>query len=455
MKIYSILVLSLVLSACGGGAGNSANSDSEAQDSVLTAQELVTAKHAQLNIGFTLGSSATAVYTALDLPTDLGDGVVSVWSSDNTSVINDSGVVARPDWGQADEVVNLEAVVSLAGEFLTKQFRVIVKAKNSVHQTGYEPVGWPVRGAERSFTKVQVAQDVQYAPMYTITDDVTGLVWEDTSAQYSYTDGREFIANNLAEASSRCNNLDFGGISDWRLPTTTELRTIISHDLDDYISSYDASYNRGEVAQSEFIFVDRSTPYWTNTERADITSPYLANWVIYFSSGLDVNFKYHTQYSGISGARVRCVAGPELPAPDFIRDASMEVVLDRTTGLMWQDNQIIEVDYDYDPVSGGLERYCAQLDLGGYTDWKVPNLNELKSIVDYEQVKPSTSRVFENVPANANGQFGSYWSITPLMDTGTVSTNTNSVWVVDFNIGYISQNLKSGTNYVRCVRQEG
>ena len=43
-------------------------------------------------------------------------------------------------------------------------------------------------------------------------------------------------------------------------------------------------------------------------------------------------------------------------------------------------------------------KYCENLELAGQTDWRLPNMRELQSIVDYGRFKPAIDPVFEASP---------------------------------------------------------
>jgi len=123
------------------------------------------------------------------------------------------------------------------------------------------------------------------------------------------------------------------------------------------------------------------------------------------------------------------------------------IVIDSKTSLQWQD--------DYTPNNPNIEHvkwsdaisYCNNLTLGSYSDWRLPNANELLSIVDHTKLRPSISNVFAYIP---NERYY-YWSST------TFSHSTTSAYYVDFyggalGYGYYSKDDKRSSRYVRCVR---
>lgn len=118
---------------------------------------------------------------------------------------------------------------------------------------------------------------------------------------------------------------------------------------------------------------------------------------------------------------------------DFARDD--EMVIDTCTDLIWQD--------DSTPPTmswANALKYCDALTLGGNSDWRLPNINELRSIVDYTTYNPVISSVFVNTFPNY------YWSST------TDGYFTAFSWIVYFGLGGQRSYSKINKNYVRCVR---
>jgi len=124
-------------------------------------------------------------------------------------------------------------------------------------------------------------------------------------------------------------------------------------------------------------------------------------------------------------------------------------VTDLTTNLMWQQCS--------DGLSGATcatgtaaivtwdsaIAYCEGLSLGGFTDWRLPNIKELKSIADMTTSNPAINTTY--FPATVSS---GYWSST------SYASYTTSAWGVGFGYGNTGSfvNNKATTYSVRCVR---
>jgi len=115
-----------------------------------------------------------------------------------------------------------------------------------------------------------------------------------------------------------------------------------------------------------------------------------------------------------------------------------EIVTDSKTKLMWQDNA--EASTVTRNWQGAIE-YCEALKFGGHDDWRLPNINELKSITDRTRNNPAINPAFVNVTTN-----NYYWSST------SISGNASNAWIVGFYYGYVNHGNKDGNTYRRCVR---
>lgn len=130
-------------------------------------------------------------------------------------------------------------------------------------------------------------------------------------------------------------------------------------------------------------------------------------------------------------------------------------VTDFSNGLMWK--QCSEgLTYSAGACTGTATTYTwqAALGLGGtsyatYSDWRLPNANELASLVDHSC--SAAPRINVTIfPSTVATTAGIYWASTPYGNTGTNAVNA---WYVNFNNGVESFTTKNSTaRYVRLVR---
>ena len=116
---------------------------------------------------------------------------------------------------------------------------------------------------------------------------------------------------------------------------------------------------------------------------------------------------------------------------------------DTRTGLMW----LKDGNYPFNGVTstGTWEQalgYCENLVYAGYSDWRLPNIRELESIVNCGTVSPAINTTY--FPNTISDR---YWTST------TYVPSTVSTWVVGFDNGFVSYRYKQpNAGYVRCVR---
>jgi hypothetical protein len=226
------------------------------------------------------------------------------------------------------------------------------------------------------------------------------------------------------EAASHCNDKILGNAnySDWRLPTIYELISIVD-------------YSKKNPAIDP-IFIGTDNQYWSST-----ISSQSWGWFVYFSAGVtrDSTYPYNKNYA------VRCVRNNSelgLWSQDFY--VINDVVVDYSTGLTWQ--------HQTDGIKRKWEsalNYCEGLLLGGFADWRLPNIKELHTIVFYSTGGPKiNTEIFI-------GSNDGLWSSTTITDVCTSEiSNDLCAFYIDFKYdGDIKYELKEYVELdIRCVR---
>ena len=124
------------------------------------------------------------------------------------------------------------------------------------------------------------------------------------------------------------------------------------------------------------------------------------------------------------------------------------IASDKTTGLMWMRCALGQ-EWKGGTCGGKAASYSwpealkatTQYDFGGYADWRLPNKNELASIVEERCVGPSiNATVFPATPITF------FWTSSPY------AGQANGAWSVDFGYGVVTATEKSGKIHVRLVR---
>lgn len=111
-------------------------------------------------------------------------------------------------------------------------------------------------------------------------------------------------------------------------------------------------------------------------------------------------------------------------------------VTDVATAFEWQQEP-----HNIDLNHAQAISYCQELSLAGKNDWRLPQIKELTSIVDYRKFSRAQDRDFGVASLN------SYWSAT------SQSNDSSKAWQVDFLLGQSNiPTNKTELASVRCVR---
>jgi hypothetical protein len=135
------------------------------------------------------------------------------------------------------------------------------------------------------------------------------------------------------------------------------------------------------------------------------------------------------------------------PTPRFT-DNGDETVTDNLTGLMWKKDANAGADCGTTPGTATWAnalisaKTCNDNSFAGYTDWRLPTVKELESLISDDAKDPvlPTGHPFSNL------QSYGYWSST------TYSANTSNAWYVGLNVGVVNTNTETSQYYVWPVR---
>jgi|GEM_PF-2369008 len=264
-------------------------------------------------------------------------------------------------------------------------------------------------------------QDAQYVgpqPAFqdnndgTVTDVNTGLIWQKS-------DDQNTTRRTWQQTVDYCESLNLGNKTDWRLPSRRELMSIVN-------------YGRHDPAIDTGFFPNcYSGIYWSGTSWA--CNPGSVAWFVYFFLGVEsTSNKDSTSY-------VRCVHGNALSPGNYI-DNGDGTITDTITGIIWQQSD----DGVARTWQAALE-YCEGLNLANRTDWRIPNVRELMSIVDDSRYGPAINPVFAC-------RSGSYWSGSSSAYDPTEAWGGYFQSYCGLADGMIFEKNKSENSYVRCVQ---
>lgn len=265
-------------------------------------------------------------------------------------------------------------------------------------------------------------QDSQYQgnrPAYrdngdgTVTDLVTGLMWQKDPGE----------KKTFEEAVAGASSCRVGGYDDWRLPSIKELYSLIlfsgedvnphSTDVTGLKPFIDAKYfdfSYGDTANGERIIDSQmatSTKYVSTTMHGNETV-----FGVNFADGRIKGYpaKGNRPGRGAKKFYVFYVRGnPEYGKNQF-HDNGDDTITDRATGLTWMklDSGHLSAGQSKDGRLNWEQalRWAEGLEFVGHSDWRLPNIKELHSIVDYTR-SPDTTR---------SAAIDPIFSVTPVRD---------------------------------------
>jgi hypothetical protein len=266
---------------------------------------------------------------------------------------------------------------------------------------------WPMPNSANSGLPNEQSYEVLGAgEEQTVLDRVTGLEWQRSLDDRAFT---------WSAAGALCEQLRYANFEDWRLPTRIEL-----------VSLLDLSRTNPALELAAF---PSGSSQWFWTASPDATDAARA-WYVYFYFGYpDVDDRSVEN-------RVRCVRGGAVPLGSAHYEITPNWLRDARTGLVWQR----EVPTRTFAVAEAAD-YCATLQLDEETEFRLPTMKELQTLVDEQRARPALDpEAFPDTPSE------SFWSSSAW--SGTTDLN----WYVRFDSGSALYELSTELFRVRCVR---
>ncbi len=293
------------------------------------------------------------------------------------------------------------AVLALIGlPAMAQQYPVVDTGQTTCYDSSGEIV-CPVAG--ESFYG-QDAQHTGNAPSFTdngdgtVTDLVTGLMWQqspDTDGDGDIDAADKLSYDEAVAYPGTLNAQSFGGYTDWRLPTIKEAYSLID------FSGVDPSGYEGDDTSGLIPFID--TDFFgfaygdTDGGERIIDSQYASSnlYVGNTSMLFGVNFADGrikgyglTLFGSDKTFFTICVRGATSYGVNEFVDNGDGTVTDDATGLMWSQDDNGE-GLNWEEALAWVEERNAG-DYLGYDDWRLPDVKELQSILDYTRSPDTT-----------------------------------------------------------------
>ena len=246
-------------------------------------------------------------------------------------------------------------------------------------------------GVKASYTTLEQGQIVQ--------DNNTGLMWEQ---------GHHTTKLTWSKAKAACEALTLGGYSDWRLASIKELYSIATFNgsvggeffLDSKTFKLEIPTTGSLTGTHNYNMMGQT---WSSTARPDD-----ASMGYYFFNFLDGHIKSSPDSSKFEHF-YRCVRGDASAFANSLK-AGTSTVTDSATGLTWQK--------DAAPSRMAWKEalaYCEGLSLDGHSDWRLPDVKELQSIVAYDRTSPSLDTTAFGFKQES-GKADFFWSSTSMLN---------------------------------------
>ncbi len=286
-------------------------------------------------------------------------------------------------------------------------------------------------------------------PRFVVAEDVvedllTGLFWSRNALPAEYPLTWDEALTFVRQLNETC----WLGYADWRLPNRRELRSLMDyetrlpalpadHPFGNVFSGWYWSSTSAAISPSHAWYVhmegarmfyggkDQSYMLWPVRGSGNGLLAATGQTLCYDSRGNTIDCAASTQDGAV-------IAGRPWPAPRFeLRDGD---VVDHLTGLCWQRNADLSGTLvDWGGALSTIRNLAARQPQKG---WRLPNINELETLVDYSRHSPALpgDAPFTNVRSG-------YWSST------TSRFETDWAWALYLDKGAVGVGQKTGRHF--------
>ena len=268
----------------------------------------------------------------------------------------------------------------------------------------------------------------------TVHDNVTGLTWQrspDTNGDGILSRADKMTLALALAFPAQLNARKFGGFDDWRLPSIKELYSLFDARgtdpsgpagadpsvLTPFIDTKYFRFAYGNTREGERVIDSQyaSATKYTGQSARGFGKLFGVNFADGRIKGYDLKMPDGRQEKTFF---VQCVRGNPAYGKNDFQDNGDGTVTDRATGLIWAKTDSGR-GMNWREALDWVQKMNAEKFLG-HDDWRLPDVKELQSIVDYSR-SPDTTRsaaidpVFKcTTITNEDGKadFPFYWSAT-------------------------------------------